>query len=529
MHLAELVDDGLGDGVECGEDIATSTSIGFKAEEGDGAAIEEVFEVIDGGRVWEVSLVVLQDDGEAIDGAVVEAEIGLKALEGLQIIPLAVHLGIRDEDDAIGLAQDELEGGVVGDLAGDGVEMEGGFVSRNGIGFDAEEVEEERAILCGGEGNEIAAATRIELGVDLLNVGGFTAQRGAAIHDLKTDGAFFVVDAGHGGRGINPMVGSAKESGEFTGDESDLVAETGAGFALMEDADGDFAGEAEGEEATAGIEREGFSPFDADERGEASELVGDVWGLLLEGGGFGSGGIGVAENAGAVEANAGAEAGLGGEELDDARSIERVLDAEEGTEEELIGICIQGGEAEEGGFARGSCFGLGREGRGGQWSGRRCGGQIQRRRRWCFLRSSKGIANRAGGRCNGGCQHGPGKSVFAGGAEGCSKEGGGLWLRTDQGNDGFGRSGFGLSLASKRVDQRLGRLGWPEEGAGGGAGRSRRGYAEQLLAAEAARSRWGEGIEGLHRRLDRSAGCGSGFCRRCSEGIEGSSQRLNGG
>ena len=197
VGLAELVNDGLGDGVECGEDIAASTSIGFKAEEGDGTAVEEVFEVIDGRCVGQISLVVLQDDGEAVDGAIVEAEIGLKALEGLQIIPLAIHLGIRDEDDAIGLTQDELEGGVVGDLAGDGVEMEGGFVARDGIGFDAEEVEEERAILSRGKGNEIAAAARIELGVDLLNVGGLTAQRGAAIHDLKTDGTFVVVDAGH--------------------------------------------------------------------------------------------------------------------------------------------------------------------------------------------------------------------------------------------------------------------------------------------------------------------------------------------
>lgn len=51
MRLAELVDDGLGDGVECGEDIASSASIGFKAEEGDGATIEEVLEVIDGCRI----------------------------------------------------------------------------------------------------------------------------------------------------------------------------------------------------------------------------------------------------------------------------------------------------------------------------------------------------------------------------------------------------------------------------------------------------------------------------------------------
>ena len=234
----------------------------------------------------------------------------------------------------------------------------------------------------------------------------------------------------------------------------------------MEDADGDFAGKAEGEEATARIEREGFSPFDADERGEAFELAGDVWGLLLEGGGLRGGGIGVAENAGAIEADAGAEAGQGGEELDDAGGIEGVLDAEESTEKELIGICIQGGEAKEGCFARCGRFGLGREERGRRWRGswcssqgrRRCGGQIQRRRKWCFLGRSKGIANRARGRCHGWCHHGPSGGVFAGGAHGCSEEGGGLWLSTDQGNDGFGRSGFDLSLTGKRVDERLGGL-----------------------------------------------------------------------
>ena len=235
----------------------------------------------------------------------------------------------------------------------------------------------------------------------------------------------------------------------------------------MEDADGDFAREAEGEEATAGIEREGFSPFDADERGEASELAGNVWSLLLESGGLRGGGIGVAENAGAIEADAGAEAWQGGEELDDAGGIEGVLHAEQGTEEELIGICIQGGEAKKGSFARCGRFGLGREERGrrwrGNWCGSRgwrrsldgCGGQIQRRRKWCLLRSGKGIADGAGGRCHGWCQHGPSGGVFAGGAHGCSEEGGGFWLSTDQGNDGFGWRGFDLSLNGKRVDQRL--------------------------------------------------------------------------
>lgn len=80
------------------------------------------------------------------------------------------------------------------------------------------------------------------------------------------------------------------------------------------------------------------------------------------------------------------------------------------------------------------------------------------------MRSGKGIADRAGSRRYGWCQHGPGRGVFADVAHGCSEEGGGLWLSTDQRNDGFGRSGFGFSLIGERVDERLGGLSGSKEG-----------------------------------------------------------------
>ncbi len=191
------MEDGLGDGVERGEDVAAGTCVGFEAEEGDGAIVEEILEVLDRGGIREVALVVLKDDGEAVDGAVVEAEVSLEALEGLQVVALAVHLRVGDENDAVGLAQDELERGVVGDLTGDGVELEGGLVSGDGIGFDGEEVEEEGAILGGGEGDKVRAAPWIEFGVDLLDIGGLAAEGGATVHDLKGDCFVVVMDAGH--------------------------------------------------------------------------------------------------------------------------------------------------------------------------------------------------------------------------------------------------------------------------------------------------------------------------------------------
>lgn len=142
----------------------------------------------------------MQDDGKPVERATIHAQIGFEALERLQVVALAVHLRISDEDDAVGLFEHKLKRGVVSDLTGDGVEMEGGFVSRQRISLDGEEIEEQRAILRCRERNEVATARWIELGVDLLEVGGLAAEWCAAIDDLETDGVVVVIDAGHGGR-----------------------------------------------------------------------------------------------------------------------------------------------------------------------------------------------------------------------------------------------------------------------------------------------------------------------------------------
>ena len=65
-------------------------------------------------------------------------------------------------------------------------EVEGAFAE--GVGFDGEEIEEQSAVLRGGERDEVAAAVGIELGVDLLEIGGLAAERRAAIDDLEADG-----------------------------------------------------------------------------------------------------------------------------------------------------------------------------------------------------------------------------------------------------------------------------------------------------------------------------------------------------
>lgn len=136
------LEDGGGDGVQGGENIFAAKGVGGEAGAALGAVVEEEFHVFDRGEIGEVALIVLEDEGDGVDGATIEAEVGLEVLHGLEVVALAIDLGIGYEDDAVGLMEDELHGGVVDDLAGDGVEMEADFVAGDGGGFECEEVEE---------------------------------------------------------------------------------------------------------------------------------------------------------------------------------------------------------------------------------------------------------------------------------------------------------------------------------------------------------------------------------------------------
>ena len=85
-------------------------------------SVEEVFQVLDRRGIGQVALVVLHDNGQAVQRAAVHAQVGLQALQGLQVVALEVHLGIGHKDHSVRLPQHELQRGVVGDLAGNGVE-----------------------------------------------------------------------------------------------------------------------------------------------------------------------------------------------------------------------------------------------------------------------------------------------------------------------------------------------------------------------------------------------------------------------
>lgn len=136
-----------------------------------------------------------------VQGTAIDPQVRVEALQGLEIVTLAVHLRVRDKDHAIRLPHYELKRGIVSHLTGNGIEIEGGLVSGDGISLDGKKVKEERAVLCGGKRYQVAASAGVEFRVYLLQIRGLPTERRATIDNFKTDGAILVIDAGHGGEG----------------------------------------------------------------------------------------------------------------------------------------------------------------------------------------------------------------------------------------------------------------------------------------------------------------------------------------
>lgn len=142
--------------------------------------------------------------------------------------------------------------------------------------------------------------------------------------------------------------GLAEHAREFACNERDLVAQAGGRLVIVQHGHCGAAGEAEGEQAAARIQCEGFCSIDADQRRKSAQLTCDVRRLALEFSGVGFRLIGVAEHMRTVQADTGAEAGLRSEKFDHTRCGEVFLRAEQCTQQQLIGLSVEWGETEEG-------------------------------------------------------------------------------------------------------------------------------------------------------------------------------------
>jgi hypothetical protein len=143
------------------------------------------------------SKVELQDVG---DGLQVEAVLGQVLLEVPDRFDVGFHplvLAVGHEHDAVHALQDQLPAGVVEHLARHGVEVEAGGEAADGAQVEGQEVEEQRAVRLGREGDHLALRLRRGLVVDVLQVGRLAPEAGAVVDDLAVDLFAGVVDERH--------------------------------------------------------------------------------------------------------------------------------------------------------------------------------------------------------------------------------------------------------------------------------------------------------------------------------------------
>lgn len=189
-----------GDHVERFKDTIAFGSGSLEGGDLNFAIIEDEIEIFHGRDFGQVAFVVLHDVGNIVEVEVEGLEVLFEVFEGLDVLLHFIVLGVGDKDDTVDAAQNDLAGGVVDDLAGNGKEGEFGFEPLDGDGFEREEVEKEGAIAGGSEGGHLAlggGVGHLHVGVHLLEVGGLAALGRTVVDDLYLKLLGRLVDNGH--------------------------------------------------------------------------------------------------------------------------------------------------------------------------------------------------------------------------------------------------------------------------------------------------------------------------------------------
>ena len=180
--------------------------------------VEKKLHVVQRRDVGQIALVELKDVRDAGQVEVEALEVLFQVGKAFNIFLHLLILRIGYEDDAVHSAQDQLPGRVVDDLARDGVELELGLEAFDGHRLNREEVEEERAVGTGGEGNEFAlvALRSLHVVVHLDQIGRLASQGRAVIDDLDLEFFGCLIDYRHNSSVLFGV------SAQFSRDESQL-------------------------------------------------------------------------------------------------------------------------------------------------------------------------------------------------------------------------------------------------------------------------------------------------------------------
>ncbi len=135
-------------------------------------------------RALHVALVPLHDERQALRDEPILAQIPEQIVEALQVLEEPPAIGIGDEDDPVHVAQDEPPRRCVVALSGDRVEVKTDAEPAHLPQIDRQEVEEEGALVLGGDRDQAPARLLRQATVNVQEIGGLTAQAGAVVDDL---------------------------------------------------------------------------------------------------------------------------------------------------------------------------------------------------------------------------------------------------------------------------------------------------------------------------------------------------------
>jgi len=159
--------------------------------------VENRPEFLLGHDVRQVPLVVLDHERNGVDIIPVRFHILIQVMHRLNIRFQTRPLGIGHEDQPVYPFQDEATASVVVGLARDGIKVETSLKPSDLAKIDGEEVEEERPIRLGCQGDHLALGVWVHSGIDIFQVRGLSTQTRPVIDHLAVDLPASVVDHGH--------------------------------------------------------------------------------------------------------------------------------------------------------------------------------------------------------------------------------------------------------------------------------------------------------------------------------------------
>lgn len=185
FSLFQIDEDKLRNGLQCLE--YTFAGGGAGLEVGDPKLIEFAAEGVHRENTRKVPFIVLNHEGNLFQFVPLLFEVDPQIIEGFDIGIHPVFLGIGNKDDTIHTFEDELTGGIIKDLARDGVQMETGLEAANLAERQRKEVEEEGPFRFCCQTDHLAFGVGSGLLVDILEIGGLAAKAGAVIDNFTVD------------------------------------------------------------------------------------------------------------------------------------------------------------------------------------------------------------------------------------------------------------------------------------------------------------------------------------------------------